>query len=104
MNELLRNLVVREQFFLASEEFGFEVMMPYCLDKQNGLYAFGYMPEYGSKNGTVIGLLDKNLNPDRGIEKWCRENKYFCSFLNIEPLMGEYKRSYFRELLRDWRL
>mgnify|MGYP003307677013 CR=1 FL=1 len=36
------------------------------------------------------------------IAEWCKENDCFCSFISIEPLIGEYRRSYFREMLRDW--
>lgn len=104
LNEMLKHIVVREQFLRASEEFGFEIIMPYCLDEKEQMYVFGYMPGYGSRNGAVIGLLDEKLNTDTSIEKWCRENECFCSFINMERLLGSYKRSYFRELLRDWRI
>lgn len=62
LDVILKNIVVREQFLRAAEEFGFEIVMPYCLDEKKKLYAFGY------------------------------------------PLLGQYKRRYFKELLHDWRI
>lgn len=100
----VKSVIARERFLLASEEFGFEIIMPVCLDEEKQLYAFGYMPDYGSQNGAIIGLLSTENEPRKRIEDWCCKNKYFCSFLNVEPLIGEYKRSYFRELLRDWKV
>lgn len=101
---LLEKLIVREQFLHAAEEFGFEIIMPFCLDKGKEIYAFGYMPGYGSVKVAVIGLLNED-NTNENIKCWYRENNgYFLSFLNVEPLLGPYKRSYFRNLLRDWRI
>ena len=104
LNEILKNIVVREQFLRASEEFGFEIIMPYCLDEKEQIYAFGYMPGYGSKNGAVIELLGEGLATDTNMKRWCDENGYFCGFLNPQLLLDQYKRNYFRELLRDWRI
>ena len=100
--------IARHNFALAAQEFGFEFESPFSLN--DDLDAFGYIPNYGSKNGVVICLsawpdylID---NPDYLIDNrvaaWCKENDCFCSFLNIKSLTGEYKRSYFRNMLRDW--
>lgn len=100
----VKSAIVRERFLLASEEFGFEIIMPICLDEEKQLNAFAYMPGYGSENGAIICLLSSENESEAEIKDWCRENKYFCSSLNVEPLLWEYKRSYFRELLRDWKV
>ena len=65
--------------------------------------AFGYIPNYGSKNGVVICLTaPPNFLIDNRVADWCTENDCFYSSLNIELIIGEYKQSYFREMLRDW--
>ncbi|MBQ6796417.1 MAG: hypothetical protein IJP10_00230 [Clostridia bacterium] len=91
----------RRNFLLASEEFGFEFESPFALT--NEIEAFGYIPNYGSENGVVICLTTPpDFSTDNRVISWCREIDCFYSSLNIEFLIGEYKRSYFREMLRDW--
>ena len=88
-------------FALASEEFGFEFVSPFTLT--DGIDVFGYISNYGSKNGVVICLTTPpDFLTDNRIADWCKEMDCFYSCLNIELLTGEYKRSYFREMLRDW--
>jgi len=41
-------------FALSSEEFGFEFVSPFTLT--DGIDVFGYISNYGSKNGVVIAL------------------------------------------------
>lgn len=91
----------RHNFVLASEEFGFEFVSPFALTDE--IEAFGYIPNYGSKNGVVICLttpIDSLF--DNRVADWCKAMDCFYSYLNIEWLTGEYKRSYFRGMLRDW--
>ena len=91
---------VREKFKLASRDFGFVFRSPFALT--DDLSAFGYIENYGSKNGTVICLIsppDYSINQD--VINWCNQKGCFWSFINVEPLLGEYKVSYFREMLRD---
>ncbi len=95
----------RSQFVRASEEFDFTFISPYCLNEEDGLYAFGYIAEYGSQNGAVIDLIELPLletNPR--ITEWCKKNELFVSFISIEPLLGEYNCDYFAELLEDWKI
>ena len=90
----------RHNFALASEEFGFEFVSPFNLTDE--IEVFGYISNYGSKNGAVIGLTaPPDFLLDNRVTDWCSEADCFCSFLNIELLTGEYNRSYFREMLRD---
>ena len=92
---------VRRNFVLASKDFDFEFVIPFKLTDE--LIAFGYISNYGSKNGTVICLTTPCDFPEYNkVVDWCKEQDCFCSFLNIELLDGEYNRSYFREMLRDW--
>ena len=93
--------IAREKFELASKDFGFTFHSPFALT--DNLSVFGYIENYGSKNGGIVCLTtspDAPVNPD--VINWCRQMECFCSFISIEPLLGEYKTSYFREMLRDW--
>lgn len=90
----------RHNFILASEEFGFEFVSPFNLTDE--IEVFGYISNYGSKNGAVICLTTPLDSMDNRVVDWCEKMDCFYSFLNIEFLTGEYKRSYFRRLLRDW--
>ena len=92
---------IRNNFLLAAQDFGFEFESPFSL--ADGLEAFGYIPYYGSKNGVII-CLDSSMNSeiDQRIFEWCREMECFRSVLSMEFYAHEYKRSYFREMLRDW--
>ena len=91
----------RHNFALASEEFGFGFESPFALTDE--IEAFGYISNSRSKNGVVISLTTPPDFPiDNRVVTWCKEMDCFCSFLNIELLTGEYKQSYFREMLRDW--
>ena len=93
--------IARHNFMLASEEFNFEFVSPFTLTDE--MEVFGYIPNYGSKNGVVVCLTSMPDFPtDSEVVSWCKEMNCFCSFLNIEPLTKEYKRSYFREMFRDW--
>ena len=93
--------IAREKFNLAAKEFGFVFHSPFALT--DTLSEFGYLERYGSKNGAVI-CLDHvsalSINPD--VVAWCEEMECFWSCIAIEPLLGEYKSSYFRAMLRDW--
>lgn len=93
--------MARRNFILASEEFGFEFVSPFNLT--NEIEVFGYISNYGSKNGVVVCLTTPpDFLIDNRVADWCKETDCFYSFLNIELLAGEYKRSYFQEILRDW--
>ena len=99
VDEQIKN--ARHNFMLASEEFGFEFVSPFNLTDE--IEVFGHISNYGSKNGVVIGLITApDFLIDNRVTDWCKEKGCFYSFLNLELLTGEYKRSYFREMLRDW--
>lgn len=92
----------RRNFLLASKDFDFEFVSPFSLTDE--LNAFGYISNYGSKNGVVICLTSPpDYQVDKNVVDWCITQDYFYSFLNIEPLDGEYDPLYFREMLQDWR-
>lgn len=91
----------RENFLLASKDFDFDFQSPFPLT--DSLTAFGYIENYGSENGAVVCLTSPpDFQTDPRVFEWCEQNHYFCSFINVETLLGEYERSYFREMLRDW--
>ena len=91
----------RNNFVLASKDFDFEFVSPFTLTDE--LNAFGYISNYGSKNGVVICLTSPpNFQIDKKVVDWCKAQDCFYSFLNIESLEGEYNQLYFEEMLRDW--
>lgn len=93
--------IARDNFRLASEEFGFEFVSPFTITDQ--IEAFGYISNYGSKNGVVICLTaPPEHHIDKQVVDWCKERDCFYSFLNIELFTKNYNRSYFREMLHDW--
>lgn len=92
---------VRNNFVLVSKEFDFEFHSPFVLTDK--LEAFGYIENYGSKNGVVICLISPHdFQINNKIVEWCKLDDCFCSCLNIELITGKYNRVYFREMLRDW--
>lgn len=91
----------RNNFVLASEDFHFEFESPFTLTDE--LSVFGYIPNYGSKNGVVICLTSPpDFQIDKKVVDWCNLNDFCYSFLNIDLLVGKYNRSLFRDMLRDW--
>lgn len=92
---------VSENFQRAASEFGFDFMESPQLEE--GISAFGYIPNYGIPNGTIICLTEPpNFHINKDVLKWCEVNGYYCSFLNATLLTGPYDRAYFRAMLRDW--
>ena len=93
--------IAREKFELAAKDFDFAFHSPYALT--DTLSAFGYIENYGSKNGVVICLTEPpDFSTNQDVYNWCKQMDRFVSFISIEPLLEEYKTSYFREMLRDW--
>ena len=91
----------RENFELAAKEFGLIFHSPYMLT--DTISAFGHIENYGSKNGSIIVLIaPPGFQANQGISEWCERNNFFCSFVNIQPLIGVYDASYFKEMLQDW--
>ena len=95
----------RQQFVKASKEFNFTFISPYPLDEDTNLYAFGFIDDYASKNGAIIALVEPpQYEADQNVIEWCKNHNRWFSQINIEPLLGEYDRSYFQELLDDWKI
>ena len=94
-------IIARKKFEQAAKDFDFVFHSPFALS--DTISAFGYIENYGSKNGVVICLTSPPDFPtNRDIIDWCDQMGCFISFVSIEPLLGEYKTAYFRELLLDW--
>jgi len=95
----------RQQFVKASKEFNFTFISPYPLDEDTNLYAFGFIDGYASKNGAIIALVEPpQYEAEKDVIEWCEKHDRWFSKFNIEPLLGEYDRSYFQELLDDWKI
>jgi len=96
---------VRLQFEKAAAEFHFTFISPYPLDERNNLYAFGFIDGYASKEGAIIELNEPPLyEADKDVIQWCKEHDRWISQINVEPLLGEYDHSYFKERLDDWKI
>lgn len=96
-----QEMTVREKFELAAKEFYFVFHSPYALT--DTLSVFGYIENYGSKNGVAICLtVPPDFATSKEVTASCKQKEIFVSFINIEPLLGKYKPSYFREMLREW--
>ena len=101
MISISQEQIAREKFELAAKEFGFVFHSPYALT--DTLSVFGYIENYGSENGVVISLTaPPDFLTNQVVIDWCKQTECFHSSINIEPLLGGYKSSYFREMLRDW--
>lgn len=64
---------------------------------------FAFLYKENPKKGVIIDIISDSDNRNIDKMKYCKENNLFYSCLYIEPLLGEYKRSYFSEMLKDWR-
>lgn len=96
---------VRLQFLKASEEFNFTFISPYPLEEATNLYAFGYIDSYASKNGAIITLIEPpQYEADKDVIEWCKNQNRWLSQISIEPLLGEYNSTYFKDLLDDWKI
>lgn len=102
MDEKIISSIV-EKFEIASKEFNFNFIAPYCIGENHKLCFFGYLFKDKPERGVIIDVIFNY--EDRNIEKrkYCEDNNLFYSYLYIEPLLGEYKRSYFSEMLKDWK-
>ena len=97
----LQKQAVQKIFELAANEFGFVFHSPFVLS--DNLSVFGYIENYGSKNGAVICLTyPPDFPTNQEVLDLCKQMERFVSFLNIESLLGEYSSSYFGEMLQDW--
>ena len=105
-NSMLMNehvIKARKTWFEASKKFGFEFVSPfyyqYAGEKNE---AFGFIPKYGSKNGTIIELMySPRFLTDKRIVEWARVNNTNFSFINVDNCL-EYRESFFYDLLDDW--
>ena len=75
------------------------------IDTYAGLYAFGFIDGYASKNGAIIALVEPpQYEAEKDVVAWCEKHNRWFSQISVEPLLGEYERSYFQELLDDWKI
>lgn len=95
--------IVREKFIMASKEFGFNFISPYCLDEKQNLYIFGYIYREKKEKGVRFDLSCFKNRENEEAKNWCQERGLFFSVLHVEPLLREYKSSYFEDLLDDWK-
>ena len=92
-----------EKFEIAAKEFNFKFVSPYCMGENNEFCFFGHLFKENGQKGVVIDIICEFENSDIKKHKYCKANNIFYSCLYITPLLGEYKRSYFSEMLKDWK-
>ena len=102
LDDNLKKKIV-ENFERASEEFEFNFVSPHYMGENNEFCFLGYLFRDNLEKGVLIDVIDINDLGDEKKERYCKEQKIFYSRLFANPSLGEYKRAYFREMLRDWR-
>ena len=102
IDDKIKNSIV-EKFEIASKKFNFNFVAPYCTGKNHELCFFGYLFKENADKGVIIDIVCDFEDGDIEKRKYCEANNLFYSCLYIAPLLGEYKRSYFNEMLEDWR-
>lgn len=102
MNDKEKDLI-KKKFEIASGEFDFCFISPYCVNEQEELSFFGYLFRGNNEKGVVIDIISDVNEIDERKREYCSQNQIFYSQLFIDPLIGEYNRSYFGEMLKDWK-
>lgn len=92
-----------ENFERASEEFEFNFVSPHYRGENNEFCFLGYLFRDNLEKGVLIDVFFDINDLDDKKRRYCKEQNIFYSRLFAEPLLGEYKRAYFREMLRDWK-
>ena len=92
-----------EKFEKASEEFEFNFVYPYYMGENNEFCFLGYLFRDNLEKGVLIDVFFDINDLDDEKRKYCKKQNIFYSCLFAETLLGEYKRAYFREMLRDWK-
>ena len=102
INDMIMKSII-EKFETASKEFDFNFIAPYCAEKNPELRFFGYLFKDNLEKGVIIDVVDDFDYENAEKQRYCKDNNLFYSCLYIEPLLGEYKHSYFSEMLKDWK-
>ena len=102
INDKITNSIV-EKFETASKEFDFNFVAPYYTGKNRELCFFGYLFKDNPEKGVLIDIIRDFEGRNVEKRKYCEDNNLFYGCLYIEPLLREYKRSYFSEMLKDWK-
>ncbi|MBQ4333425.1 MAG: hypothetical protein IJC33_06585 [Clostridia bacterium] len=102
INDAITNNII-EKFEMASKEFNFNFVTPYCTGENQEFRFFGYLFKDNPERGVIIDIICgfEGVNAEK--RRYCEDNNLFYSCLYIDSLLGEYKRSYFSEMLKDWK-
>lgn len=95
--------LARTNWLKASLSLFFKLVTPYFVEiNGNKREVFAFLPEYGSPIGTIICLTSSpKFETYPEIIQWAKENKIYCSFLNVEDFEN-YNENYFKDILEDW--
>ena len=96
-----KNIV--ENFEMAAIEFDFCFISPYQTEDNEEYCFFGYLCKDNLEKGVIIDFMEEENVLYSQKRKYCAEQGLFYSYLSAKPFLGEYKRSCFREMLRDWK-
>jgi hypothetical protein len=93
----------RSNWIRASIEIGFRINTPFEFEYNHVKHSsFAYLPEYGSKNGTIVDLIfPPSFITNKVIQDWANDCNCYFSFVNIQDFLI-YRREYFEEVLNDW--
>ena len=92
-----------EKFEIAAKEFNFNFTTPCYAGENNELCFFGHLFKENAHKGVLIDIVCDFEEMDDEKMKFCKANNIQYSCLFISPMLGEYKRSYFSEMLKDWK-
>jgi hypothetical protein len=88
---------------IAASALSFRIEVPYLIRTTNGkqIPCVAFLPDFGSRNGMVIGLIGATYKTDRELALAAKPQGMFCSFIN--PAVYErYDEETFKEALVDW--
>ena len=98
-----KNCII-ENFEIAAKEFNFNFVAPYYIGKNSEMCFFAHLFKENEQKGVLIDILcdfDEKIDIEK--QKYCRANNRFYSCLYMTPRLVEYKRSFFSEMLKDWK-
>lgn len=95
--------IATDNWMRAANSLGFRLIIPYKYSIHNKKKeAFTYLPDYGSRNGTIVGLIcAPDFEVDKDLIEWAKVKECHYSFINIDDYM-QYDDQVFKETLDDW--
>lgn len=103
LDDKTKSFIIKN-FEIAAKEFNLSFVAPYFTGENNEFCFFGHLFKDNEQKGVLIDILcDFNEKIDIEKQKHCEVNNKFYSCLYVTPLLAEYNRSFFSEMLEDWK-